>query len=331
MKSGSWVSHGKRCVSDRRRGASRVEPVLFELADLHMADKKLSIEFPTFGWTQILTRRAEILSAFDAAREKSKLRKVQTSHGIAVEAHVRDWLTEFLPKRYGVTSGFIVSVGIKDGAKAPHFDVIIYNQLDAPVLWVENHPDTSVQGASRAIPVEHVLAVIEVKSSFSKRTVVDAIKHLGELKPLLDATDSPDERYPLHLPASFVCCPLFLELRKTDAYDAAAAEALLDGDSLRGFMGALILRGEGHTDSSSAYVHITSGDTPIPTSIERPTRSLLDQSFMGPPRQSGQKYLGTMAMWAESNFAQFAFDLLAVLNGKFDRGRVSSFYGLGMR
>jgi hypothetical protein len=67
---------------------------------------KLKIEFPTQGWKQFLTARKEMLDAFDRAREKSSLHEVATYHGKVAEAEFRKWLGSFLPKRYGVTSGY---------------------------------------------------------------------------------------------------------------------------------------------------------------------------------------------------------------------------------
>ena len=95
---------------------------------------KLKIEFPVQGWKQFLTSRAEMLDAFDRAREKAKSHEVETFHGEVAEAELRKWLTSFLPKRYGVTSGYIVSAGLKSSEKKPHFDVVIYDQLEAPCL-----------------------------------------------------------------------------------------------------------------------------------------------------------------------------------------------------
>lgn len=69
-----------------------------------------------------------------------------------------------LPKRYGVTSGFIISQSVPNLEDFVHYDVIIYDQLDSPVLWVEGSPDSSLQGRSKAIPVEYVCGVIEVKA-----------------------------------------------------------------------------------------------------------------------------------------------------------------------
>ena len=68
-----------------------------------------------------------MLDAYDRARERARAEEVETLHGRVLEASVRAWLQEFLPKRYGVTSGFVVSPGLSSDVKAPHFDVIIYD------------------------------------------------------------------------------------------------------------------------------------------------------------------------------------------------------------
>lgn len=61
-----------------------------------------------YGWKEFLTTREELLNEFDRARNKNISRPVRTSHGNAGEAIFRKWLEEFLPKRYAVTSGFII-------------------------------------------------------------------------------------------------------------------------------------------------------------------------------------------------------------------------------
>lgn len=102
--------------------------------------QKLKVEFPSEGWRQILASRKEMLNAYDLAKEWSSSHKVQVLQGRIGEAVVRDWLTRFLPKRYGVTSGYVVSPGLKSGEKTPHYDVIIYDALNSPTLWVETSP-----------------------------------------------------------------------------------------------------------------------------------------------------------------------------------------------
>src|SRR6266516_3940813 len=138
----------------------------------------LKIEFPSLGWKQILTSKKEILDRFDRAREQARAHETEMFHGRVAEASCRKWLSDFLPRRYGVTSGYVVSPGLPSGQKAPHFDVIIYDRLEAPILWIEDNPDSSAQGRSLAIPVEYVGAVIEVKAQFSAPTVREALEHL---------------------------------------------------------------------------------------------------------------------------------------------------------
>jgi hypothetical protein len=53
--------------------------------------------------------------------------------------------------------------------------------------------------------VEYVCGVLEVKSSFSAENVRDAIAHLGDLSPVMNRFDDPQERYKLYLPAKFFC------------------------------------------------------------------------------------------------------------------------------
>lgn len=137
------------------------------------------------GWKQFLQQRVDILAKYDSARTKATAKKVKVSHGIAVEAEVRSWLSHFLPKKYGVTSGFIISQGVSDEVATPHFDVIIYDQIESPILWIDDNDDQSENGKQRAIPSEHVKCVIEVKSQLTRKTVRDAFSQLKELETLI--------------------------------------------------------------------------------------------------------------------------------------------------
>ncbi len=198
---------------------------------------KLKIEFPSQGWRQVLTARKKMLDAYDRARDQARSHAVETYHGNVAEAVVRNWLAGFLPKRYGVTSGYVVSPGMPSTERTPHFDVIIYDQIESPILWIEEDPDTSPHGRSLAIPVEHTRAVLEVKSSFSLKTVREATEHLEELLPLLQSCDLPTEPYKLSLPRTFCCGCVFFELRRDSANSDAALAAVVEGAKLRGYRG----------------------------------------------------------------------------------------------
>src|SRR5687767_3173719 len=94
-------------------------------------------------WKQFLIRRRKLLAQYDEAIQYAKEQPVQTHHGNVGEAAVRDWLTTFLPKRFGVTAGHIRKQGTQDALVTPHFDCIIYDQLEAPILWIESNVDKS--------------------------------------------------------------------------------------------------------------------------------------------------------------------------------------------
>ena len=155
-----------------------------------MTDAKLNIAFPSQGWKQFLTARREMLDAFDRAREKARAHEVEVFHGKVAEAEFRKWLSAFLPKRYGVTAGYVISQGLKSSEKAPHFDVIIYDRLSLPVLWADENP-IRFQGTSLAIPCEYIKCVLEVKARFATNTVDEGLEHLRDLLPMMQGQDAP--------------------------------------------------------------------------------------------------------------------------------------------
>lgn len=290
---------------------------------------KLKIEFPSQGWRQILTARKEMLDTYDRAREQARAHEVETFHGKVAEAACRKWLSGFLPKRYGVTSGYVVSPGLRSSHRTPHFDVIIYDQFESPILWVEDNPDSSEQGRALAIPVEYVRAILEVKGSFSARTVKESLGHLRDLLPLMRHVDAPTDRYKLHLPPTFCCGLIFFELRRRDANSEAAMAALIDGVGLRGFCGGMVLRGEGHTSPNTARISLIQSETTIDSTIRSQETPLLEFGTSGSLQVAENLHIGSLIMWSESAFAQFAFDLIAMIQGTYETNRLSSLYGLG--
>lgn len=287
----------------------------------------LKFEIPAQGWRQFLVARKEMLDSFDQARILSSNKKVQTEHGNVAEAEFRNWLKKFLPKKYSITSGYVISAGLPDTEKAPHFDVIIYEHLDSPILWIEDSHDKSEQGRSLAIPAEYVKAVIEVKSSFKNKTVKDAINHLGELQKLMNGIDSPEDRYKMYLPADFFCGIAFFELRKEDELDKHALNSIVAGINLRGFNGGIILRGEGHNKQVTGKINILNSESEITSTVNK---SLLKPWALSASIQvTNELHFGAMLEWSETNFSQYAFDLVALLNGTFKIGYLSSFHALG--
>lgn len=88
------------------------------------------------------------------------------------EEILRDFLQKHLPKRYGVLKGEIIT---RDGAKSHSADIIIYDAMNAPVLY---------SGRTAVLPIESVYGIIEVKSTLSKAELVDALKKIESFKQL---------------------------------------------------------------------------------------------------------------------------------------------------
>lgn len=290
----------------------------------------LSIEFPNAGWKQFLLNKKSLLDSFDHARGISQGRKVLTSHGLNAEAGFRKWLEEFLPKRYGVTSGFVVSPGMDHRQVFPHFDVIVYDRLNSPTLWIEGTTDQSKQGELRAIPAEHVLAVLEVKSALSAKTSREAVKHLSELAPLMSGTDKPTDPYKLHLPMQFSCGVVFFELRSTEDFSPAVLNNLLPGTQLRGFSGGVVLRSERHADPNvTGRLRPWRSRTARSNTTGKGKTSLFNFGMSKSVHSSGDFHDGVLLSWGETFFAEFAFDLIAQLSGSYKVGMLSNFLAMG--
>lgn len=134
--------------------------------------------------------------------------------------------------KYRVTSGYIIPDVVQTADyKLYHYDVIIFDALNAPVLWTEANPDHSELGKRRAIPAKYVHAVLEVKSSFSRESACEALDKLRELN--LIAT---------HFPSQFSSSVLFMELPVSLAGKGELIRHLIPNPSVFGFHGGLVLR-----------------------------------------------------------------------------------------
>ena len=222
-----------------------------------------------------------------------------------------------------------MSPGLKSTQRTPHFDVIIYDQLESPVLWVDDSPDVSPQGQSLAIPVEHVRCVLEVKANLSSTSAEKAIEHLKDLLPLMVGIDEPGEKYKLHLTSTFCCGLVFFNLKQEHQFSEAALSKLIAGIELRGFFGGIILRGEGRQKGDTGKLSLLRSETPIESTIGKNKQSLLNFGMTESLKITDSLYFGAMLMWGEPNFSQFGFDVLAMMQGTYEAGRLSSFHGMG--
>ena len=199
------------------------------------------------GWKEFLQNRDDLLQAMERARAFSASRPMQTEHGVAFEAALRGWLENFLPARYGVTSGFIVPNLLDVGNKLYHFDVIVYDKLEAPVLWASSNEDQSPQGRHRAIPAKYVAAVYEVKATLTDRSVSESLEKLSQLVPVKE-----------HFPSHYSCGVIFAQLGKSS--DANILERLLKGVHVPGFWGGGVLRADCDPSITGLLIASPSGE-----------------------------------------------------------------------
>lgn len=271
---------------------------------------------------QYLAVRKEILAKFDSARDKAQAHQVQTYHGCYVEEKIREWLKSFLPKRYGVCAGYVVSQELKARKKHPHFDVIIYDAMNSPVLWVEELSHNTTQ--SRAIPAEFVLAVFEVKSTLNTTTIEQAVTHINELYDVSCKFDPPEERYRSFLPSSFFWGMIFVEIPSGTTSSKTICEKILQQSKIRNYYSSLVLRKtiQPSNNDESGSLKLAVGDSNKDHgSLESFGIFFSDVSVNG-------KYTGVISMWGPMEFVTFEFDVLALLNGTYRTGFISSWYGM---
>ena len=187
--------------------------------------------YGAIGWKEFLTARAELLNAMDISKMRNASRPVQVEHGRAAEAAVREWLGGYLPKRYAVTSGFVVPDVIASNYKLYEFDVIIYDQIEAPILWIDRDPDHSKEGAKLAIPAQHAKGVIEVKSSFNHKQVMSAIQKIAQLSELQS-----------FLPPKFFSGIIFFDLDPSLVSKKQILLDLIPDRLIPGYIGGMVLR-----------------------------------------------------------------------------------------
>lgn len=288
------------------------------------------------GWKEFHRNRKNILDEFDKLVEQTSNRPVKTAHGLGVEAYIRKWLMEFLPKKYGVTSGYVIPNIYQDTGLIYHFDIIIYDALNSPVLWTEGNEDNSEQGRYRAIPAKHVVSIYEVKSRFTLKNVRDSLEKLGQTSAFSDQFGT-----------NFNCGVIFVDLKESENTSESILKELHKGKDVFGFAGGMVLRYEGdhsctgnislmgiERDGDNSNQHLT----PLAKSIddlniyqkedgsvciaERGGGGMVvktSNNTWSISKSYGVSYdeggISTCLSWSRNNFSKFCMDLLARLDG----------------
>lgn len=211
--------------------------------------KKFKSKYGYQGWQEFLTNREELIQEFQNALAKNENRPVRTSHGNAGEAAVRKFFENFLPKKYGITSGYIIPDIICQDYILFHYDIIIYDNINSPILWIDSDYDDSNLGRKRAIPAEYVFSVIEVKSMFTKKSIREATEKLSDLNSLKD-----------YLPKEFTCSTFFFEIKNDLISKSNILEEFLS-KQISGFKGGVILTSEINTEMTGLISPINIDET----------------------------------------------------------------------
>lgn len=120
--------------------------------------------------TAYLHRQQSLASRF---KESSSLQH-GTTIGDASEAGWRSVLKEFLPNKYGVSSGFVID---SFGGQSDQIDIIIHDQQYSPLFL-------KTPTGNLVVPAESVYAIFEVKQSLNKAHVsyasdkIDSVRNL---------------------------------------------------------------------------------------------------------------------------------------------------------
>ncbi len=304
--------------------------------------------FGQFGWKEFYRNRRDILFEYDKLCELTSNRPVKVAHGIGVEAYLRKWLSEFLPKKYGITSGYIIPSLYDDSKELYHYDIIIYNQLESPILWTESNNDQSYQGNYRAIPAKYVIALFEVKSQLTLQTAKEALQKLDEIKDFSE-----------QLCSNFSSGIIFIELKESNIHKYSILKELYKGQSIFGFTGGMILRYDGDISSTGLFIfgeHEDDIDFNIKSESKRPLVKKIDDLAIT-QTEDGSVHLGERGCgiklvktgvnnwsiskhycisylenrksvelsWSKSNFTEFCKRLLASLDGIPYKSTIDSF------
>ncbi len=122
---------------------------------------------------------------------------------------------------------------------------------------------------------------------------------------------------------------MFFDLKQEHQFSEAALSKLIAGIELRGFFGGIVLRGEGHQKGVTGKLNLLRSETPIESTIGKSKQSLLNFGMTESIKIADNLHFGAMLMWSEPNFSQFGFDVLAMMQGTYEVGRLSSFHGMG--
>jgi hypothetical protein len=275
------------------------------------------------GINAFQAQRLLLLAEYDALKQEGSEDHTRTTHGLGAEAVFREWLAGFLPKRFGVTKGYIITPNLDYQGPLEEWDVLIYDQIESPVLFTRDFDGTK----RSAIPVEYVRHIIEVKARLTPKSAGEVAEKLKKLGPFL-GTDEPG-KHRLHVSKSFSCSCTFFELgTETRTQYVNALDQLLPLVELHiqykmPFSGGLIIRSP-KDPRCGAVLSSLIGQTGQEWSQMCATSSWVEAA-------NGQKWaIGTALSHGQNAFADYLFNLIRLLRG-LRPTEVPTFYGKEFR
>ena len=256
------------------------------------------------GVDSFFAERAKLLGDYDKAKRQTVDDSVKTDHGDIGEILARRWLETFLPKRFGVCKGHIITTNLGFRGPLEDWDVLIYDALESPVLFTRGVMDSGAT-ERRAIPIEHVRAVLEVKATLTPANAKKCSDKLLKIQQHIGQNQSAN--YPEYLCRPFGSAVVFFETKVESfaEYRRALDElTVLYQHNIR-FMGGLVLR-SARNPEHAGYLNALVGEKAF---LEDEIWEM-SSPFNLANGQVGQ--FGTMG-WGYNNYPTFLFDLLAEL------------------
>lgn len=273
------------------------------------------------GVDSFFAEREKLLAGYAIAKKQTSDDAVKTEHGNTAEFLARKWLQSFLPKRFGVCKGYIIThcVYIKE-RELEEWDIIIYDAIESPILFTRG-TDSELR---QAIPIEHVRAVIEVKAALTPDAAKRSADKLLKLERYMGNNDN--DFYPEFICNPFVCAALFFETNVKELKDYQKALAQLSQFYRKNlpFMGSLILKSQAEPDHSG-YLQMFEDNGFI--SADNPLRKEMSSFFA----EDGKPMLFGTFGYCANHYPIFLFDLLAFMRGTFQKGKASSTYGIDFK
>ena len=270
------------------------------------------------GITALDAERANLLRTYDTAVEQGIDDAVRTEHGVSCEALFRKFLEQFLPRKYGVTKGYIITPDLDYAGPLEEWDIIIYDVLESPVLFVRRTSDQNETAGKRGIPVEYVRGVVEVKATLTKGMVQSATEKLLKLRTFQrpQRAKKDDSAY---LPSGFRAAAVFFETKVKDAMEYADALGAMapfwQADPLIQFIGALILRGQTQPEFSASTSYFMTGMETLPDDLLNPSCEV----SRSVPSYVSEMYVNVVSGgFGPNEFWRYMIDLVHALNGHDD-------------